>query len=82
MLNQKIIQDSVDERVLPGSGLITTVKLLQFSTDSKSVSPDAIRTLIDQCEKNNIFVMAILPDPRTWLVCLDDFNNVGKNVTE
>ena len=82
MLNQKIIQDSVDERVLPGSGLITTVKLLQFSTDSKSVSPDAIRTLIDQCEKNNIFVMAILPDPRTWLVCLDDFNNVSKNVTE
>ena len=82
MLNQKIIQDSVDERVLPGNGLITTVKLLQFLTDGELVSSDAIRTLVDQCEKNNIFVMAILPDPKTWLVCLDDFKNVSKNVTE
>jgi len=74
MPNQTI--STIDERVLPGSGLITTLKLLQYSTGQEWVSDDAITTLINVCEKNNIFVMAILPDPKTWLVCLDDFKNV------
>ena len=79
---QKINQTSIDKRVLPTSGLILAFKILKFTDENMWITDEVINELVEECEKNNIFVFRVTPNPRTWLVCLDNFKNANKNVTE
>ena len=84
MLNnhQEVNQTTIDVRVLPTSGLMLAIELLKFTDEKMWITDEVINELVEECEKNNIFVFRVTPKPRTWLVCLDDFKNANKNVTE
>lgn len=80
--NQEVNQTTIDERVLPTSGLILAVGLLKFTDEKMWISDEILIDLVKECEKNNIFIFRTTPNPRTWLVCLDDFREASKNVTK
>ena len=81
---QEITQLLFDERILPTTGLITVRELLDFCNGSRTISSMSKRSarmeqLIEECEINNVTVFKLLPEPESWLICLDDFLGVNSN---
>lgn len=81
---QEITQSMFGEGILPTTGLITVRELLYFCNGSWTVSSMSKRSarmeqLIEECENNNITVFKLLPEPESWLICLDDFLTARSN---
>ena len=75
--NQEI--NTIDERVLPSTGIITIKKLLEYTGKRLHTSGD-IDQIVAECEKYNIPIFKPSVNNWTWLVCLDDFRLMSREL--
>ena len=75
--NQEV--NTIDERILPSTGIITIKRLLDYTGTRIHTFGDIDKVVIE-CEKHNISIFKPSVNNWAWLICLDDFRFVSREL--